>query len=94
MIIEGHNLPCYFADGFCKPTTKTPFTLVWFINDFCFIFTQQDFIGRLTKIEDRYWIETGSFVHSPHQTKLDPTSGIKGKSYHHVHAPQTHTKCT
>ena len=73
MIIDGHNLPCYFADGFC---------------------TQQDFIGRLTKIEDRYWIETGSFVYSPHQTKLDPTSGIKGKSYHHVHAPQTHTKCT
>ena len=22
MIIDGHNLPCYFADG--KPTTKTP----------------------------------------------------------------------
>ena len=22
MIIDGHTLPCYFADGFCKPTTK------------------------------------------------------------------------
>ena len=32
MIIDGQTLPCYFADGFCKPTTKTPFTLVWF-ND-------------------------------------------------------------
>ena len=30
MIIDGHTLPCYFADGFCKPTTKTPFTLVLF----------------------------------------------------------------
>ena len=34
MIIDGHTLPCYFADGFCKPTTKTPYTLVWFRNDF------------------------------------------------------------
>ena len=21
MIIDGHTLPCYFAEGFCKPTT-------------------------------------------------------------------------
>ena len=62
MIIDGHTLPCYFADGFCKPTTKTPFTLVWFSDDFCLIFTLQDFIGRMTKIDDRYWIETDSFV--------------------------------
>ena len=27
MIIDGQNFPCYFADGFCKPTTKTLFTL-------------------------------------------------------------------
>ena len=39
MIIDGHTLPCYFADSFCKPTTKTPFTLVWFSDDFCLIFT-------------------------------------------------------
>ena len=37
MIIDGHTLPCYFADGFCKPTTKTPFTLVWFSDDFCLV---------------------------------------------------------
>ena len=66
MIIDGHTLPCYFADGFCKSTTKTPFTLVWFKDDYCLIFTFQDFIGSMTKIEDRYWIETDSFVHSPH----------------------------
>ena len=62
MIIDGHTLPCYFADDFCKPTTKTPFTIVWFSDDFCLICTLQDFIGRMTKIEDRYWIETDSFV--------------------------------
>ena len=64
MIKDGHTLPCYFADGFCKPTTKNPFTLVLFNDDYCLIFTLQEFIGRMTKIEDRYWIETDSFVHS------------------------------
>ena len=52
MIIDGHTLPCYFADKFCKPTTKTPFTLVWFSDDFCSIFILQDYIGQMTKIED------------------------------------------
>ena len=69
MIVDGHTLPCYFADGFSKPTTKTPFTLVWFSDDFCSIFTLQEFLGRMTKIEDRYWIETDSFAHSPHLNK-------------------------
>ena len=48
MMIDGHTLPCYFADGFCKPTTKTPFTLNWFNDDYCSIFTLQDFNGRMT----------------------------------------------
>ena len=82
IIINGHTLPCYFADGFCKPTTKTPFTLVWFNDDYCLIFTLQDFTGRMTKIEDRYWIETDSFVHSPHSIKPKTTSGIKGQNIH------------
>ena len=87
MIIDGHTLSCYFADGFCKPTTKTPFTLVWFSDAFCLIFTLQDFIGRMTKIDDRYWIETDSFVHSSHSTKPDLTSGIKSTSHPYIHAP-------
>ena len=89
MIIDGHTLPCYFADGFCKPTTKTPFTLVWFSDDFCLIFTLQDFLGRMTKIEDRCWIETDSFVHSSHSTKSDTTSGNKGTAHPYIHAPHT-----
>ena len=89
MIIDGHTLPCCFAYGFCKPTTKTPFTLVWFSDDFCLIFTLQDFLGRMTKIEDRYWIETDSFVQSSHSTKSDTTSCIKGKAHTYIHAPHT-----
>ena len=34
MIIDGHSLPCYSADGFCKPTTKTPSTLVGLVITF------------------------------------------------------------
>ena len=87
MIIDGHTLPCYFADGFCKPTTKTPFTLKWFSEEFCLILTLQDFDGRMTKIEDRYWIETDSFVHSSLPKKSATNNGIKGTSYPYVHAP-------
>ena len=89
MVIDGHALPCYFADGFCKPTTKTPFTLVRFSDDFCLIFTLQDFVGRMTKIDDRYWIETGSFIHSSLPNKTDTSSGIKGTSFPYIHAPHT-----
>ena len=64
-----------------KTTTKTPFTLEWFSNDFCLIFALQDFIGRMTKIEDRYWIETDSFVHSSIPKKSTPHDGIKRTSY-------------
>ena len=87
MIIGGNTLPCSFAVGFCKPTTKTPYTLVWFSDDFCLIFTLQDFIGRMTKIEDRYWIETDSFVYSSIPKKPATNAGIKGTSYPYVHAP-------
>ena len=78
MIIDGHTLPCCFADGFCKPTTKTLFTLVWFSDDFCLIFTIQDFIGRMTKTQDRFWVETDAFVHSSRKIKPEAASGIKG----------------
>ena len=43
----------------------------------------------MTKIEDRYWIETDSFVHSSHSTKHDATSGIKSTAHPYAHAPHT-----
>ena len=89
MVIDGHALPCYFADGFCKPTTKTPFTLVWFSDDFCLMFTLQDFVGSMTKIDDRFWIETDSFIHSSLPNKTDTSSAIKGTSFPYIHAPHT-----
>ena len=43
----------------------------------------------MTKIEYRYWIETDSFVHSSHSTETEITSGIKGITHPHLHAPHT-----
>ena len=43
----------------------------------------------MTKIEDRYWIETDSFVRSPHSKKPTTTSGIKGTEHPYVYAPHT-----
>ena len=45
----------------------------------------------MTKIQDRYWIETHSFVHPSHSTKPEATSDIKGTVHPHVHAPHTQT---
>ena len=47
------------------------------------------FNGRPRKIEDRYCIDTDSFVHSPIPKKSETTSGFKKTSNHYVHAPHT-----
>ena len=75
--------------AFVNRPLKTPFTLVWFNDEFCLIFTLQDFLGRMTKIKDRFCIETDSFVHSPPSIKPETTSGIKGTAHPYVHAPHT-----
>ena len=41
----------------------------------------------MTKIEDRYWIETDFFVRSPHSIKPKTTSGMKGTEDPYVYAP-------
>ena len=43
----------------------------------------------MTKIEDQYWIETVSFVHSPDPVKPKTTSGFKGTEHPYVSAPHT-----
>ena len=89
MIIDGHTIPCYSADGICEPTTKTPYTFVWFSDNFCLIFTIKDFVGRMTNIEDRFWIKTDSFIHSSIPNISDTTYGIKGTRFPFFHDPHT-----
>ena len=66
MIHDGYILPCYHSDGFCKSITWIPYTLTWFGEK---IFRLQEFIGRMTKIKDRYWIETDNFIESSNITQ-------------------------
>ena len=43
----------------------------------------------MTKINDRYWIDTDSFVHFSPSTKPDSLSGIKGTANPYKHDPHT-----
>ena len=89
MIHDGYILPCYHSDGFCEPTTRTPYILTWFDEKLCLIFRLQEFIGRMTRIKDRYWIETDNFFDSSNITKHLQTEGIKGTKYPNVKTPQS-----
>ena len=89
LIHDGHVLPCYLSDGFCKPTTKTPYTLTWFDEKFCLIFQLQEFIGRMTRIKDRYWIETDTFIETSNITQKLQTEGIQGTRYPNVKTSQS-----
>ena len=59
----------------------------------CLIFILQEFIGGMTKIDERYWIETDSFIHSSLPKKIDSTSGIKG-NFFSICSFSTHAKPT
>ena len=87
MIHDGYILPCYHSDGFCKPTTRTPYTLTWFDEKFCRIFRLQQFIGRMTRIKGRYWIETDNFIESSNITQNFQSEGILGTKYPNVKTP-------
>ena len=89
MIHDGSILPCYHSDGICKPTTRTPYTLTWFDEKCCLIFRLQEFIGRMTRNKDRYWIETDKFIVSSNNTKHLQTEGMKGTKYPNVKTPQS-----
>ena len=89
MILEGYILPCYHSDGFCRAPTRTPYILTWFDEKFCLIFRLQEFIGRMIRIKDRYWIETDNFIDSSNITKHLQTEGIKGTKYPNVKTPQS-----
>ena len=89
MIHDGYKLQCYHSDGFCKLTTRTPYTLTWFDEQFCLIFRLQEFIGRMTRNKARYWIETDNFMESSNITHKFQTEGIQGTKYPNVKTPQS-----
>ena len=68
LIYHGYTLPCLHDDGFCKPTILTPFTIVWFPEELCLTFSITSFIGRLSKLNNRYWLETEHFFNNHSST--------------------------
>ena len=69
--------------------TRTPYTLTRFDEKFCLIFRLQEFIGRMTRIKDREWIETYNFIESSNITQNLQTEGIQGTKYPNVKTPQS-----
>ena len=49
----------------------------------------EDFVGRITKIDERYWIEKVSLVRSSIPKKPDNTSGIETAPPPYVYARHT-----
>ena len=80
-------LPRYHSDGFCKPTTRTPYTLIWFDEQFCLIFRLQEIIGRMTMIKNRLWIETDNLIETSNIAQNLQNEGILGTKYPSVKTP-------
>ena len=89
MIHDGYILSCYHSDGFCKPTTRTPYTLTCFDEKVWLKFRLQEFIGRMTRIKYRYWIETDNFIESSNITQNLQTEGIQETKYPNVKTAQS-----
>ena len=89
MIHDGYIIPCYHSDGFCKPTTRTPYILTWFDEKFCLIFRLQEFIGKNDKNQRPLLDRTDNFIDSSNITKHLQTEGTKGTKYPNVKTPQS-----
>ena len=60
-ILECHTLPYLHSDAFCKRTLQHRYTFVWFSEEIFSIFHISDFIGRMSKKNNRYWLKTIDF---------------------------------
>ena len=62
LVYHGHTLPCLHNDGFCKHTILTPFTCV--CKELCLFFSVHSFNGRMSKLNNRYWLEPEHFYYN------------------------------
>ena len=70
---------------FCKPIIFTPFTIVWFPEELCLIFSITSFIGRMSKLNNCYWLETEHFFNNHSSTIPTDTPYHDTKSQTHLH---------
>ena len=86
LIYDGHTSLCLDDDGFCKPTILTPFTIVWFLEELYLIFPIHFFTGRVSKLNNRYWLETEHFLNTKN-TKVSPET-----PYHDYKSQTRHSR--
>ena len=58
ILLEGHYPPYLFLIIFWKMTPKHPYSIVWFLEKKYLVFHIYDFIGCMSKLIKRYWLET------------------------------------
>ena len=58
------TLPCLQSDGFCKATLKHPYLISCFSDEIGLIFHISDFIGLMSQLNNRYWLETDDFFNN------------------------------
>ena len=63
-IARGHSLLCLHSYGFCKSTLKHSYTVARFLEEKSLIFHFPAFIGRMSKLNNRYWFETNEFLNT------------------------------
>ena len=80
LIYDGHTLPYLHDDGFCHPRRLTPYTMVWFPDDLCLLFSIHSFNGRMSKIGIRYWLETERFFIDCYNTHTPPSDANSNKT--------------
>ena len=57
LLLDEEKLPGNVDDSFCEPTVKHPSTLVWFPETQCVIFKVATQYAKITKWNERYWME-------------------------------------
>ena len=91
MIHDGYILPCYHSDGFCKPTTRTPYILTWFDEKF-FSHVPTTRIHWKNDKNQRSSLDRNRqlyLIDSSNITTHFQTEGIKGTKYPNVKTPQS-----
>ena len=74
----------FFVD-FCWQTVKRSYTIEWHPLELCSVSQESDFEGRLSKLQNLYWFESGGFFKQ--QLHLDESGGKIELSFPKILSP-------
>ena len=81
---QGIRLPSGNDQGYCDPTTRTQAKIVWFPEDTCTKFQVAKIYARITKFQEKYFIES-----IPHE-QVNP-SHKRSTNFRNIHRKQIDT---